>query len=128
MKCNFCGAEVIVGQKCEYCGSVAEPSYYGMPKIEPPKPKSKIPEDGWFDIGPNGVEYMVKKGDNLWSISQKFYGKGSAYAAIVEANKDVIRDITWDFKPGIVLKIPPGTSVNIRKAGDYGCRCAFWPY
>lgn len=28
MKCKFCGAEVELGEKCEYCGSRAEKEYY----------------------------------------------------------------------------------------------------
>lgn len=29
MKCIFCGAEVKMNEACQYCGSVAEPEYYG---------------------------------------------------------------------------------------------------
>ena len=28
MKCKWCGAEVELGKRCEYCGSIAEPFYY----------------------------------------------------------------------------------------------------
>ena len=31
--------------------------------------------------------HKVKKGDCLWSIAQKYYGKGSLYPKIKEANK-----------------------------------------
>ena len=37
-----------------------------------------------------GQNYTVVSGDTLWGISQKFYGKGSKYNIIYEANKDVI--------------------------------------
>jgi hypothetical protein len=30
MKCKFCGAEVKLGERCKYCGSVAEPFYYSV--------------------------------------------------------------------------------------------------
>ena len=30
MKCKWCGAEVELGKRCEYCGSIAEPFYYGV--------------------------------------------------------------------------------------------------
>ena len=30
-KCQMCGAEVKIGQHCEYCGSMAEPYYYPIP-------------------------------------------------------------------------------------------------
>lgn len=35
MKCKFCGAEVKLGERCQYCGSVAEAFYY-KPE-EPPE-------------------------------------------------------------------------------------------
>lgn len=35
MKCKFCGAEVKLGERCQYCGSVAEEFYY-KPE-EPPE-------------------------------------------------------------------------------------------
>ena len=31
--------------------------------------------------------HIVKKGDNLWDISKKYYGKGSLYPKIKENNK-----------------------------------------
>ena len=34
--------------------------------------------------------YTVVKGDCLWNIAQKFYGNGSLYTKIYEANKEVI--------------------------------------
>jgi LysM repeat protein len=35
--------------------------------------------------------YTVKKGDCLWNIAKKFYGNGSKYTKIYEANKDLIK-------------------------------------
>ena len=35
MKCKFCGAEVKLGERCQYCGAVAEAFYY-KPE-EPPE-------------------------------------------------------------------------------------------
>ena len=34
--------------------------------------------------------YTVKKGDSLWKISKKFYGKGSSWTRIYNANKSII--------------------------------------
>lgn len=36
----------------------------------------------------NQKTHAVKKGDSLWSIAQKYYGKGSLYPKIKEANKN----------------------------------------
>jgi len=37
-----------------------------------------------------GDTYTVVKGDTLWSIAKRFYGSGSKWSTIYEANKDVI--------------------------------------
>lgn len=49
--------------------------------------------------------YTVKKGDNLWNISKKFYGKGSLYKKIYNANKSKIKNPNLIY-PGQVLIIP----------------------
>lgn len=66
--------------------------------------------------------YVIKKGDNLWSIAQKFYGKGTKWSEIYNANKDIIESTAkkygkkssdnghWIY-PGVTLTIP-GVSGN----------------
>lgn len=61
--------------------------------------------------------YTVKKGDCLWKISKKFYGKGSQWKKIYKANKSTIEKAAkkhgrksssnghWIY-PGTKLKIP----------------------
>lgn len=49
--------------------------------------------------------YTVVKGDCLWNISKKFYGKGSLYTKIYEANKDKIKNPNLIY-PNMVLIIP----------------------
>ena len=49
--------------------------------------------------------YTVVKGDCLWNISKKFYGKGSQYTKIYNANKDKIKNANLIY-PGQVLTIP----------------------
>ena len=49
--------------------------------------------------------YTVRKGDSLWKIAKQFYGKGSAWPRIHEANKDVIHDPDM-IQPGWTLRIP----------------------
>lgn len=49
--------------------------------------------------------YTVKKGDCLWNIAKKFYGNGSKYPKIYEANKDKIKNPNLIY-PNQVLVIP----------------------
>ena len=49
--------------------------------------------------------YTVKKGDCLWNIAKKFYGNGSKYTKIAEANKDKIKSPNLIY-PDQVLIIP----------------------
>lgn len=49
--------------------------------------------------------YKVVKGDCLWNIAKKFYGDGSEYTVIYNANKDKIKNPNLIY-PGQVLTIP----------------------
>lgn len=49
--------------------------------------------------------YTVKKGDCLWVIAKKYYGNGSLYPKIHQANKDKIKNPNLIY-PGQVLTIP----------------------
>lgn len=90
MKCKWCGAEVELGNRCEYCGSIAEPLYYGVN----PEKKEQEPQ--------KETEYTVQKGDNLWEIAWRFYGKGAACYALARRNGIKNPDLIY---PGQVLKI-----------------------
>lgn len=57
-KCKFCGADVEVGAKCSYCGSIAERWYYPDYK-EDKKPEKKdtgiksrltIPVNSYYNV------------------------------------------------------------------------------
>jgi nucleoid-associated protein YgaU len=52
--------------------------------------------------------YTVKKGDTLWVIAEKHYGKGQGakYTEIVKANTPPVKDPDM-IQPGWVLRIPP---------------------
>ncbi len=50
--------------------------------------------------------YTVVKGDCLWNIAKKFYGNGSKYTVIYNANESVIGGNPNRIYPGQVLTIP----------------------
>ena len=52
--------------------------------------------------------YTVVKGDCLWNIAKKFYGNGSKYSTIYNANKGVVGGNPNLIYPGQVLTIPAG--------------------
>ncbi len=49
--------------------------------------------------------YTVVKGDTLWAIAKRFYGNGSLYTKISNANTDKIKNPNLIY-PGQVLTIP----------------------
>ena len=51
------------------------------------------------------VFYTIVKGDTLWGIASEFYGNGSKYPLIVEANLEVIKDADKIY-PGQAIRIP----------------------
>lgn len=76
--------------------------------------------------------YIVKSGDCLWSIAKKFYGDGTKWTAIYEANKTIIEETAnkrrggkgssnghWIY-PGTELVIPdaPNATVTSSKVND----------
>ena len=54
---------------------------------------------------PKYKTYKVKRGDCLWNIARKFYGNGTKYTKIYNANRDKIKRPNLIY-PGQVLKIP----------------------
>lgn len=69
-------------------------------KPEPPPPQRPTPPPA-----PTKRTYTVKKGDCLWNIAKKFYGKGSEYPKIYNANRDKIKNPNL-IHIGWVLVIP----------------------
>ena len=56
---------------------------------------------------PNINTAIVSRGDNLWRISQRIYGKGYRYTVIYGANQDQIRNPDLIY-PGQVFVLPNG--------------------
>jgi hypothetical protein len=52
---------------------------------------------------------IIRRGDNLWMIAKRLYGKGIRYSTIYQANTDQIRNPDLIY-PGQVFVIPEGDS------------------
>ena len=78
--------------------------------VEPPAEPSQPPtvtveKEREASTAPAAKTYTVKKGDSLWAIAAKYYGKGSDYTKIASANTDKINNPNLIY-PGQVLTLP----------------------
>ena len=71
--------------------------------------QAEVKEERAAESGPAPAAsqtYVVVKGDCLYTIARKFYGDGSKYTAIYDANRNVIGGNPNLIYPGQVLTIP----------------------
>lgn len=68
-------------------------------------PTVSVEKERDASTAPAAKTYTVQKGDSLWAIASKFYGKGSEYSKIAEANTDKISNPNLIY-PGQVLTLP----------------------
>jgi nucleoid-associated protein YgaU len=94
----------------------ASPGLPPEPPSEPPsepssepqsKPESKpetesrpSPAKGSYTI------HVVKDGDKLWNLAEKYLGKGHRFGKIIELNKEELGDNPERLRVGLKLKIP----------------------
>lgn len=58
----------------------------GFTKVTKPAPQRPTPAE----TTSSNRTYTIKTGDTLWGIAKKYYGKGTEYPKIYEANKETI--------------------------------------
>lgn len=106
----------IEGDKAIIKGEVADQSVFekaviaigntlGVSKVE--ASEIKIADPAVADAPKDPRFVTVEKGDNLWKIATRVYGKGKGpkYTVIFEANKPMLKDPDLIY-PGQVLRIP----------------------
>lgn len=75
--------------------------------MEKPKASVEPQREATTSPAPAAAQtYTVVKGDCLWNIAKKFYGNGSKYSIIYNANRSVIGGNPNLIYPGQVLTIP----------------------
>ena len=52
---------------------------------------------------------VIQRGDNLWKLSRRIYGRGVRFSNIYEANRDQITNPRWIY-PGQVFLVPEGNT------------------
>lgn len=74
-------------------------------QYKPPVVTRTVTTNNTATSKPSGQNYTVKRGDCLWNIAKKYYGNGSKYTTIYNANRDKIKNPNLIY-PGQVLWIP----------------------
>jgi len=77
-----------------------------QPRVQPARVAAQTPSPATQPSPPAAARsYTVEKGDTLYRISMRFYGRPDKIQAIFEANRSVLKDIN-DLKPGQVINLP----------------------
>ncbi|EYE88264.1 hypothetical protein Q428_08675 [Fervidicella metallireducens AeB] len=74
------------------------------PKVQQPKPVAQPVPQRPADP-PKPRTHTVVRGDTLWGIAKKYYGNGSQYTKIFDANRDKIKNANLIY-PNQVFVIP----------------------
>lgn len=84
---------------------VAKSAYVKEQKTPPSLRKPTVNGTQQVQSNTNQKYHTVKKGDSLWNISKAYYGSGSQFNKIYNANKDKLKSPDKIY-PGQVLLIP----------------------
>src|SRR5690606_6704625 len=72
-------------------------------------------------LEPAAGSVIIRRGDTLWRISRRVYGRGIRYSTIYDANRDQIANPDWIW-PGQVFDVPgvsdDGAAANLGAIAD----------
>jgi nucleoid-associated protein YgaU len=61
-------------------------------------------------VGPDGNKVTVGRGESLWTIAARLFGKGEHYIRILEANREQLGGDPNRIYPGMTLDVPAGVN------------------
>jgi nucleoid-associated protein YgaU len=96
--CGDCSNAAVREQAILIAGNVQGVTKVVADDLRAPAPKPEEPEEK-FEI------YEIVSGDTLGGIAKRFYGSGSKYMKIFEANREIISDPNKIY-PGQKIRIP----------------------
>jgi nucleoid-associated protein YgaU len=80
-----------------------------------PMTKSMTPESAPAEravaFAPGSIQHVVQAGENFWTISRLYYGKGRYYKALWKANQDRVPAIDKLYV-GMSVRVPPPESLD----------------
>lgn len=96
--CGDCSNAAVRDKAILIAGNIKGVTKVVADGLTAPEPKPEEPEE-------KAEIYEIVSGDTLGGIAKKFYGKGSAYMRIFEANREIISDPNKIY-PGQKIRIP----------------------
>jgi nucleoid-associated protein YgaU len=74
-----------------------------------------VPENGKMREGSTKRSITVKKGDSLWSLAREYFGRGSAWPCLANANPQIL-NYTY-MRIGAPLQLPAGEALESCRSG-----------
>ena len=96
--CGDCSNQAVREKAILIAGNIEGVEKVIADDLRAPEPKPEEPEE-------KAEIYEIVSGDTLGGIAKRYYGSGSKYMKIFEANKDIISDPNKIY-PGQKIRIP----------------------
>ncbi len=87
----------------------------------------RIAEDTADSADDHTASYVVREGDDLWSLAERFYGSGIQWRKIYKANEPVLGPRPTELVPGTRLILPDLSDADVTQTSDRNDRKAQQP-